>query len=126
MNYTIKETTLEKIVEEHRKHTAKIRQAIYHDLKHQNNRACGNPMYCVMETIITDEYEYIDSMLGIFFTNREAEKYLENYIATNKHAHKGSCFVYVKSGNDNEGWKLARELMLKEGSKINSKTNDNL
>lgn len=126
MNYTIKETTFEKIEEEHNKHIAKIRQDIYHDLKHQENRACGNPMYCVMETVIIDEEAYIDEKVEmlreIFFTNREAEHYIEN----NAHAHKGSLFIYVKSGNDNEGWKLARELMLKESNKINSKTNNNL
>jgi hypothetical protein len=56
------------------------------------------------------EGEPVEIMREIFFTNKEAQQYIEE----NKYDHDGELFIYVKSGYENEGWQLARELMMEE------------
>ena len=118
------QVTIEEAEKEYYAHKKKARKMIRHELKNQNGRACMDPQYCVIELRTLDSMgldccggdsttETMQIMREIFFTNKEAEQYIEE----NKHEHKGELFIYVKSGYRNEGWQMARELMLnnKEG-----------
>ena len=107
------QVTIEDAEKEYYAHKKKTRKMIRHELKNQNGRACSDPQYCVIEDVHIKDHDMIRKTHEIFFTNKEAEQYIEE----NKHEHKGELFIYVKSGYRNEGWQMARELMLnnKEG-----------
>ena len=72
-----------------------------HELQTQDNRATGHPIYCV--------FDAEDKFRQPFFTNAEALEYIEN------ECYEGVGYIYIKSGNDNQGWKAARELLGAKG-----------
>lgn len=115
MNNVIGEISLEQLKKEYNERIKNIRDEISSNLKTQDGRMCGNPMYCVFEkeaSARNDEFGVGCKLIReIFFTQVEAELYIENH----KVYYKGQFFIYVKSGNHNEGWQYARELMLKDG-----------
>lgn len=92
-------------------------RAIRDDLKTQNNRMTNAPMFCVFEVVEIGEkdhegrkhvYQKIEMMREVFFTQREADEYIEECA----HEHDGKLFVYVKSGKNNKGWIFARASLM--------------
>jgi len=74
---------------------------IQHYLRHQDNRATGNPIFCVMDTESGD----VDAMpIAIFFTKFGAELFADQ--CRNKYRHP--LWVYIKSGNESDEWRAVR------------------